>query len=158
MSRVHSSTILLAAIAVAAALLLIGWWVTRRPPEYWIEYVIPNDYRGVITFEEDSERGAEPANKDRNTYVYTVNETGTLVVRSFALFEHYHHEIARYADGRAIPTGTSGAKGPKPNVDDPAEIELYDLGWRAGGGRSVQLICVGTLDDYRKYRRQYGFE
>jgi hypothetical protein len=142
-------------IAVVAASLISC--VMSATQDFTIEYIIPNRYRGIVIIEQDENRGATPTIIDGNTYVYRILDGGTLVVRDFSLFERYHYEIAHYADGRAIPTGTGGAKGP--GIHDPRTVALYTIGSQVKGKEAVKFyMCVGTLDNYRRYRKQYGFE
>ena len=148
---------LLAMIVIAVALAAVAFFVMNSNRDYTIEFIIPNDYHGVIIAEQDKDHGAEPAIKDGNIYVYTVPETGTLLVKSFDLFERYHFTVAQYADGRAIPTSTSGGKGPMANKLD--EVALRDVGSQVKGKEKPKhFMCVGNLDDYRTCRKQYGFE
>ncbi len=149
----YSLTVVIIATALAAG----AWWVMSSNQKYTIEFIVPNEYRGVIILDEDPHQGVEPAIKDGNTYVYRVPETGRLAVKSFDLFEQYHFTIAEYADGQAISTDTSGGRGRNPT--SPEDITLDTLGSMLEGKESLKIIiCIGNLEDYRRYRKEYGFE
>jgi len=143
--------------AIAIGILVAAVYSMNRSRDYTIELVIPNNYRGVIVIEQDTDLGTEPVVRDGSTYVYAVPDSGTLLVKSFDLFEEYHFTIARYADGRTIPTQTPGGKGPV--IKDPEATALYGLGGQIKGREKPKaLMCVGNRDDYRAYRKRYGFE
>ena len=148
---------LLALILIAVVVGGVISCVTSASQDYTIEYIIPNRFRGIVIIEQDPARGAAPAIMDCNTYVYRILDNGTLLVRDFGLFERYHYETAHYADGRAIPTEGPGGRGPV--IDDPRGVALYSIGSQVKGNEAPkQYMCVGTLDDRRRFRKQYGFE
>jgi hypothetical protein len=78
------------AVVLIAALALV--FFMRRPSDYTIEFIIPNDYRGVITLVGDSKLGVKPILKDNNVYVYEIPQSGILVLSDFHLFERWHKE------------------------------------------------------------------
>ncbi len=138
---------------------LVGAWcyLTLDESHYWVEYVVPNGYHGIITFELDPDHGVVPAVKGGNTYVYRIPDSGTLKVRDFDLFERYHHEIAQYADGRSIRSSTSGGK--SWGIRGPGDIALYDLGSLVQGKQPPrQYVCVGTFHDCQVYHKQLSGE
>ncbi|NDE18092.1 hypothetical protein EBZ80_24550 [bacterium] len=125
--------------------------------DYTIEFIIPNDHRGVIVVEQ-GDHGSEPAVRNGDVYIYTIPDSGTLLVKNFDLFQGYHFMLARYADGRAIPTLTPGGHGP--TTRNPEKISLHTVGSIASrANESARIIlCVGTAEDHRRLRKQYGFE
>lgn len=125
--------------------------------DYTIEFIIPSDYRGAIIVEQD-DCGAEPAVRNGNVYTYAIPDSGTLLVKKFDLFQGYHFELARYADGRAIPTLTPGGQGPTvKNPTEPALHTVGSIGSRANESPRI-ILCIGTAEEHRQLRMQYGFK
>lgn len=125
--------------------------------DHTIEFIIPNDYRGAIIVEQD-DYGAEPAVRNGNVYTYAIPDSGTLLVKKFDLFQGYHFELARYVDGRAIPTLTPGGQGPVARTpEETAMHTVGTIGSRANESPRI-ILCIGTAEDHRRLRMQYGFD
>lgn len=141
--RLWIAGLLLVVIAVVAFSYLGAW-----DRSYTIQFIIPNDYIGAFVVQEDVEQGVSP-DVGQDIYSYTVPESGVLRARSLDLFEQYHFVIARYADGKPIPTLTNGGRGP--GIKNTEEAALRSV--ISTSERKI-FYSVGTLKDHREIRHR----
>jgi hypothetical protein len=136
-------------LVIVLGICAMALYAITKERDYTVKIIVPNEFLGVITLEEDKERGIEPAKHGSDTYVYTIPESGTLLVKNFEPFEQWHHTIARYANGRKIPTWNSGRS--RRYVTGPDTIALREVGAQVKGQDNPQLIMfVGNLHDFQR--------
>lgn len=107
-----------------------------------VEFVLPNDYRGIFRIVLDEPHGLT-IKEQALKYTYIIPRSGILRVNTFKPFQRWHKGFARYQNGTEIPMD------PKPGsteYDIPPDI----IGCRGGSesqngdGPRVINYVVGT--------------
>jgi hypothetical protein len=133
-----------------ALLLVSGIAVGCRKKSMTLEFVVPNDFRGILTLRGGSAKGIEVA--VTNGLISLVFPTsGILEVKSKLPTLEWHKPVARYADGKPIPI-----PGPAASVADDV-VALRGLGMKNNNTESWYL--VGTADQMQDAMNKfYGFK
>ena len=93
-----------------------------------INFVLPNEFRGIFRIIVDGSKGEEVALKDE-AYTYEILKDRVLVIKDDTPFRRYYRIHARYENGDGIPlaytknmfpAGTLIIYGPYEDVDDAA--------------------------------------
>jgi hypothetical protein len=136
-------------VVIVIGMCAMALYAITKERDYTVVIIVPNEFLGVITLQEDKDRGIEPAMQGSDTYVYTIPESGTLLVKNFEPFEQWHRTIARYANGREIPTWSSELS--RRYVIGPDTIVLREVGARVKGQDNPEhIIFVGNLHDFQR--------
>ncbi len=108
-------------------------------------FIVPNHFWGLFLVAEDRENGVDVPRKD-GEYFLEVPETGKLVVKRLKPLIDWHKEVARYKDGRKLPTE---------GLYNDNEIGLFSLPYVAGKG---SFYFVGSRTDFKRVSGNSAFE
>jgi hypothetical protein len=67
-----------------------------------ITFVFPKGYYGLVLIAKDVHGGEELKRVD-NKYTVQIPTSGKVFVKSYAPFDNWHKEVAKYVDGTSIP-------------------------------------------------------
>jgi hypothetical protein len=135
------------------AALCIGTLVTgvifalyfRDDPDSTVLFVIPDNYRGIITIEED---GVFPDHDRRNACTYHVPDSGKLRAKSLKPFGRFHFLKAGYRNGIALQQIEGSG---------PHDISIRYLGAQSRSNTRTIFVSVGTYEEFRTHAAQAGF-
>lgn len=113
----------------------------RGDSDVTVLFVIPDNYRGIITLEEDERNGVVPERGEGNTNIYYVPDSGKLFVKSLELLSRYHFLKARHKNGTALPQ----------------EVSVSYIGAQSQGNTRTIFLSVGTFAEFRAHSAQVGF-
>lgn len=131
-------------------LLMFGIVTGCQRKSMTLEFVVPNDFSGVLELRANSANGIELMSTNR-LVVLVFPASGTLDVKGNLPNLEWHKPIARFADGTPIPISV-----PTATVPDKA-VALRGLGIKNNNTESWYL--VGTADQMQDAMKAfYGFE
>ena len=119
-----------------------------------LSVVVPDGFNGTISVVLDVAEGVEVPKRDGG-YVYTIPESGVLVLKTLEPFENEHMTHASYRNGERIPLSVEALVGPRgeaPSVG-PDAVLFKELGISDNSRQKITMhLFVGTEADLNEWR------
>ena len=131
--------------ALAICLTLFWWYRTRSSGELSVQFIVPDDYRGIFRLTIDPATEDMPA-QDNGVWIYRIPSSGMLPVKRRFPLSDWHRTSAVYASGAPLEFAQSSPAAP---YRETVRLHAAGSATRPDGSNTIDFF-VGTDQQMRE--------